>query len=464
MMLSENTRGKSSYIIFAQIALIAILGFIVYFNSLHGKFIWDDYCYVKDNSYITSFSYLPKIFSSSVGEGAGVPSFFYRPIQMLSYLFDYSLWGYNVFGYHLMNILLHILASLCVYWMISVIFKERALAFLTSIFYVVYPAHVEAVASISGRADSLAAIFMLSSIVFYIKQSDSRGRFLFIACLFSYICALLSKESAIIMPVLLALYFYTFKMRVNRSLFSSLLAVAFGYIVLRLFIMNSLLTESLLPFTPTFGVFLKRVPLFLASIFYYLRILILPIDLRVDYGRRMFVFSDPQTILGLVVLVILAVYAFRIKNKNKIVFFALFWFFIALLPSANILKVNDSFIKEHWLYMPSIGFFLILGNSILKVYKNPRSKIVAIASASIIVLAYSFLTIRQNIYWSDPFIFMKRSLSFSNNYLFYNELGREYGNLNKIEEAADCYRKAIAMNPRQYFLYNNLYKTYNSSG
>ena len=75
-----------------SISLIIILGFAVYSNSLKGKFIWDDKILIEDNVYIKSLTHLPKIFTKDTGAGAGERYSSYRPLQILTYLVNYSLW------------------------------------------------------------------------------------------------------------------------------------------------------------------------------------------------------------------------------------------------------------------------------------------------------------------------------------------------------------------------------------
>jgi tetratricopeptide (TPR) repeat protein len=280
----------------------------------------------------------------------------------------------------------------------------------------------------------------------------------------SFICALLSREGVFIMPILLLLYHYAFKKRINRSLFLSLLGVSFIYIVFRAFILKTLLVKSLLPYTPSTDAFFKRIPGFFVALTYYLRILVLPIDLHVDYGDKLFHLSDPKTILGVVMTVLLIIYALKTKKKSKLLFFSVFWFYISFLPNTNIYKINDSFMKEHWLYIPSIGFFLILANILISLYRTKSLKTIAVTFTLAIVLWYSYLTIRQNVYWSNPFVFMRRSLQYSNNYIFYSELGREYENIGKHKEAVAAYKKAIEINPRKSGLYCDLGGSYKADG
>ena len=107
----DAARNKKKF--FLPIILIIILGFAVYGNSLNGQFIWDDEHLIENNPNIKSWSYLPRIFTEDIGAGGGKEYSFYRPLQMMTYMADYSLWRLNVKGYHLTNIILHILVALC---------------------------------------------------------------------------------------------------------------------------------------------------------------------------------------------------------------------------------------------------------------------------------------------------------------------------------------------------------------
>ncbi len=106
--------------------LIAVLGFAVYANSLGGAFIWDDIAFIKDNAYIKDWSNGVKIFtldfSKRLTSGGGIKYNFYRPLQTLTYMADYSLWRLRVEGYHFTNVLFHTLAALTLFWLIRTLF------------------------------------------------------------------------------------------------------------------------------------------------------------------------------------------------------------------------------------------------------------------------------------------------------------------------------------------------------
>jgi len=128
-------RGKGKKTIFFSLVLIIILGLAVYGNSLNNEFIWDDESLIEKNIYIRNVSYIPQIFSEDLGTGDEKEYNFYRPIQTITYMVDYSLWKLDVKGYHLTNILLHICVALGIYCLINMIFKDNLLSLLTGSFF-----------------------------------------------------------------------------------------------------------------------------------------------------------------------------------------------------------------------------------------------------------------------------------------------------------------------------------------
>ena len=193
--------------VFLSALLIIVLGFAVYANSVNGQFIWDDYHLVKENAYIAKWSRpnLENIFTKGIREGAGRKGNTYRPMQMITYMIDHSLYGLKVQGYHLTNIIIHVLVALSIFWLINILFRDNLISLFTAALFVVHPVHTEAVAYISGRADPMALLFMLISLIFYIKTLGPGGVISFTLMASSYICAILSKESSIILPVMILL-------------------------------------------------------------------------------------------------------------------------------------------------------------------------------------------------------------------------------------------------------------------
>ena len=435
------------------IFLIIFLGLLVYANSLSGKFILDDNALIKDNTYIRNWSNVEKFFvsdSTSITKPA-----FYRPFQMVTYAADYSIWKLNAKGYHLTNILLHILAALLLYWLISILYKDALIALLASIFFVTHPIHTEAVAYISGRSDSLVGIFIFLSFIFYIKRIQTGKIRFYLFMILSYIGALLSRETSLMLPLLLLAYHYVFEEKIRFKEFFSFLIVTFIYTALLIFI---------LPSGDSYTAFFQRLPGFFVAIASYIRLLILPFRLHMGYGIKLFNLTDPKAIAGIIMLVFLLFYVLKNKNQKKTVLFSVSWFLIALLPVSNLYPLN-AYMSEHWLYIPSMGFFIILSSNLSRIYRIKKFHAVGVALIIGILVFYSYLTIKQNEYWKTSIDFYNRTIKYvPDNWRLYVNLGNAYVDIGKNEKAITSYKKALDINPNAAPVYISLGIVYNNTG
>ncbi|MDB4349746.1 tetratricopeptide repeat protein [Omnitrophica bacterium] len=440
-----------------SVGLIVIIGLAVYGNSLRGEFLLDDIHLVKNNAYIKSPSNIPRIFTKYVG--SGMKYSFYRPLQIFTYLTDYSLYRLDVKGYHLSSTITHILVALCVFWLGYLLCNNWEASLLAGILFAVHPVHTEAVSYISGRADPLAALFMLLSFILYIKYFVSRTIGLFIMMLLCYILALLSRENVLIFPALLLLYHYAFKRKLEVKAFLLVLAVTLLYILIRLTALRPLLA-GISPETTL----IQRIPGFFAATANYSGLLLLPLHLHMEHGNKVYPFIHPKTITGIVILCSILIYAFRKRNSDGLVFFCTLWFFLTLLPHANLFPIN-AYMAEHWLYLPSIGFFLILANVFGRFYQEKGSRAFALALAVCLVAFYSSSTIRHNNYWKGPAVFWGKTLKYApKSPRVHNGLGNLYYHAGENEKAIASYKKAIEVDPEHVESYTNLGIIYNSTG
>jgi len=455
-MLPALNFVKKHSTVFSLISIIAI-GAAVYFNSLGGEFIWDDHLLIRENIYLESWANLPEIFSKGITSGAGViEGSFYRPLQIFSYLLNYSLWGLNPGGYHLTNVLLHVLAAISVYWLARLLFSDKILAFLSAVFFVAWPVHTEAVTYISGRADSLVALFTLLCLIYYIRTSGIESVKVYFLIIAGYLCALLSKENSLIFPAVILLYHYAFSKKISVSKISLIFAVSIIYAFARFTIF-----KEFMPVVEAKGSFLERIPGFFAAITGYTRLLFFPLDLHMEHGNKLFSLFDPMVVVGILITLLLSGIAFIFKKRNKIIFFGIGWFFLMLLPTANIYRVNSSYMMEHWLYLPSVGFFFILSAGLAFLLRKKNFQLVGIVIAVALVLSYSLMTIKQNDYWRDEITFYERTLEFkpANPKLYFN-LGLAYEREGRKRDAIAAYAAALEINPDYFLAHNNLAVAY----
>ena len=450
--------GQNQAIFF--IILIIIMGFIVYANSLSGGFIWDDEQLVVENSYIRDGSHLSDIFTKSIGAGSEKECNYYRPLQQISYFLDFFLYQLNPFGYHLTNILLHIGVALGLFWLMRLFYFDNLLAALTALLFVVHPVHTEAVSYISGRADPLGTLFLLLAFIAYIKSLSTRNMLPRALAILSYALALLSRESSLILPFLLLLYHYCFRKKIESGFFATIAAMTFVYIFLRTTVLKFVSFEN-----PVASTVFERIPGFFAAMAGYAKLLILPFGLHMEYGNGLFSPINPAVLIGVFLVVFLLIFFVRRKRGPDTIVFGTAWFFIALLPFSNIYPLN-AYMAEHWLYISSMGFFLVLAKCFL-LFANAceRTRNFILGCLICLIAFYSYMAIRQNAYWNDPVNFYERTLTYApHSARLYTNLGKEYEARGRKDEAIAMHKKAIALKADYAEAYNNLANVYTSIG
>lgn len=431
--------------------LIALAGFGVYANTLRSPFLWDDEPLVTANAYIRSPAYLEKIFTEDIGAGSGTKYHSYRPVQVATYLADYMVWGLKAAGYHLTSIIFHILTALSLFWLIQILFGDMLLAFSTAILFELSPLHTEAVAYVSSRSDLLAGLFLLLSFIFYIKTLKKNNFFLLCAMAASYLAALLSKETAMIFPAIAIIYHLLFTERVRPVPAAAIALLTAAYLVFRTTALSALLTHLISPDTA-----LQRLPGVFVALWSYARLLVAPFGLHMEYGMRLFSFTDPRAVAGIAIFALLIWAIVRSWRRNVIVAFSCLWFVVTLAPLSNIYPIN-AYMAEHWLYMPSIGFFLLVSCGLRGMYEKPQWRSAAIILFAGLSIFYGIFTARQNVYWSDPVVFYERTLRYApDSPIMHLNLGNTYLALGRREDALAEYRKTIDLSPKNAKAYQNI--------
>ena len=138
----------------AAVLLIAVVGVAAFWNALGGEFVWDDRSLVLESDYVRHLGNLPDFFLSDFSEHSADPhrSGYYRPVILVSYFVDISLWGDRPTGFHATNLLFHILNAILVYGFARSMVGRRA-SLIAGLLFAAHPVHTEAVAWVSGRTD-----------------------------------------------------------------------------------------------------------------------------------------------------------------------------------------------------------------------------------------------------------------------------------------------------------------------
>lgn len=454
---SSPAPGGSALFTLLAAALIVALAAGIYINVLHGKFLLDDNLLIVDNAYIKSWSYLPMFFTKGIGEVVGATSTYYRPLQVLAYTALYHFWRLNTFPYHLLNVIFHVLAGLAVFWMIKTLFKDRILALFATVLYIVHPAHVESVAYISGLGDCMVVFLTVLTFVFYIKQSESRGVVssgFYILTVVSFIIMLFVKENGIIFIGLVVLYHLAFRRRIKIVTFLTVLVITVAYLVFRASLSKTGAAEL------SVSAIIQRVPGFFVALSIYAEILPMPFDLYMGHENAIFPLTYPQAVIGMVLFAVTLAIAVWSWKRYPLIFFSIGWFYIALAPVSNLYPIAF-YMADHYLYLPSIGFFLVVGKGFRILYDKGALRFIAVISVVILTIYYANLTVIQNYYWKDPIFFYKRTLAYAPySGRMYSNLAKEYAFDKDPEKAIALYKQAVTVDPKHTVAYYNLGASY----
>jgi len=464
------------------VLLFIVIGIVLYANSFQNQMFWDDEDNILKNRYVQNWRYFPKYFSENLIAGAGLLSDYWRPMLLTVFSLEWHLWKSWPVGYHFVNTSFHIADAILLFFILFYIFKNHWLAFFTSLVFLVHPLQTEAVTYVSGLADPLSAFFIFLGLLFYLKLRISKkvplkSPFYFLSLLM-YIFALMSKETAIVMPIFIFIvdFFFlnqnekiSFKYKLKKiaKAICPFLVLAGFYILLRATVFNFRNTFNLYSeeniYTSNFYV---RLFTFFRVLLIYFGLLFWPFNLHMERTVEIATsLNSLSVIFGALISVILLILAFTSFRQLPILSFGIFWFFIGLAPTSNLLVPVSGLLYEHWLYLPLIGIFIIfiwLGMEIGKRYSLEKTFVFCF---SLYLVFFSILTVRQNTVWHDPITFYSYTLKFApNSYRIINNLGMAYSDEGNYKMAEKLYRKAITLDPLNPVAYHNLANLYQTIG
>ena len=298
-------------------------------------------------------------------EGGGT---YYRPVTVLTYALDHALFGFEPWGYHLTNVLLHALTSLLVFLLARRVIRSDRAALAAGAMFAVHPVLTEAVASVSGRSDILVTFFALAAIGLHISRRKHLRQLAWIAVFF----AVCSKEIGIVVPILLMLADCLWPrdtadhgtvrlfvvLRGNLANLVSLISV----IALRWYAVGNLSTVTPSPLDNPLvehgiGTALLTLPVVLLE---YLRLLVFPVSLSVDYGFSQLPVQT-QFSWHLFAIAMIAVFAFvyRSRFSSPTTIFAGCLLALPVLAVSNPFLSAGSILSERYLYLPSVGLVIL---------------------------------------------------------------------------------------------------------
>jgi len=463
--------------------IFLIVCFLIYGNSLKNDFVFDDRTLVVENSLIKDVGNIPQILGIFYGK------LYYRPIRNLSYLIDYSFSALNPVGYHASNILYHSIVVFLVYLISMFLVGNFKIAIIAAILFAVHPVHTDAVTYISGRRDILSTLFFFLGFYYFLKlRAVFRIKYV-VLIVISYFLAILSKEMAITLPLVMFLYDYYIRFKSDKALISGFSFIrevikSIGYVLNRYKYFYIPLTLSSLyiiyHYVFVIGISHKlnwyggsAISNFatVGKIWgYYIKLLFFPLRLNADYSYNAFPvaksYLEGSVVLSIFVIIFIFWFSLFLLNRNKykIYAFCILFYFLTLLPVSHIIPHHE-LLAEHYLYLPSFGFCLLLGLILGKDFKTKLFKNAALGILIILIMGYSTRTVIRNRDWRNEEVFWQKVTQTTPECVrAHDSLGVVYKRKGLYVKALSEYKKALEIDPRYSKVHYNLGSLYEEQG
>lgn len=401
-MLKENflailNKNKNT----AFLVLFFVLTFLIYGQTLDGDFVFDDRYVLNSSDTFTLGNFNNIINSPYWSQESGL----YRPITLLTYAVNYSLFGKNPWSFHLVNLIFYAWSSYLILLLIKRLTQKESLAFLSGLIFLVLPIHSEAVANVIGRAEILALFFSLFFLLEIIKEKPKA--LLAGLCLF---LALGSKEiAAAAIPIGLILFLQKNTGLKNKDWFK-ILGVGLIYFGARLQVLGwnyfSSLETSIVENPLKFAPAMPRIATAFKILAMYFKKTFWPANLCSDYSYNQITvlknFWDFSALIGLAIFLILAVAIIFFWKRSPLVAWSVAIFIFGFLIIGNLFFPIGTIAGERLMYYPSLGIAIIfayLATLLLKIINTQLPRVVIMAVILILIGFYAWQSHKRSLDW-----------------------------------------------------------------
>jgi protein O-mannosyl-transferase len=456
-----------------SIILIILTGILVYSNSFDCSFNFDDSVNISNNPAIKNLSMFTNI-NYWLHPG--------RQIAYLSFALNYHFNNLDVFGYHLINILIHIITGISTFLLVKLILNlnnsknikfnkyKDWIALFSALFFVVHPLQTQAVTYIVQRMASMAAMFYILSIYLYAlgriehtqKNNILKAIIFYFLALTSGIIGVMTKENAATFPITMLLFEFTFIRNTENKIYKKYIIISSSVIAF-LCISYFFLNPSLMTSAATSGIKISSQEYLINQfivIARYLQLTILPFNQCADYGNVAYNFPFVTSfwrldVIGCFLLLAgLIVMAVIVYKKNKILSFGIFWLFLTLSVESSIIPIAEPMF-EHRMYLPMLGIGLFLVYSLFLLFSKIKPiYIFSFLSVLILVLGISGYS-RNKIWKNELSLWTDVIKNAPYNARGYFNRGTSKEKLEDKEGAIRDYKRAIEIKPDYSNAYNH---------
>ncbi|HLF18230.1 MAG TPA: tetratricopeptide repeat protein [Candidatus Omnitrophota bacterium] len=476
--------------------VIILLGLLIYSNTLHSPFQFDDKDFIVNNPSIRDLGDINVIWHSK-----GTPA---RGLSFLTFALNYHFHRLDVFGYHLVNLIIHLINAFLVWWFVAltlgsprIVRAQRAVPLLAALIFLTHPVQTEAVTYISQRFTSLVTMFYLLAMCLYITARRNVGPMRSVAPIYALsalcaIAAMLSKQIALTLPVMILIYEFYFHRRTGacpqapcegqglrraaqRAAPTTILAtVVFFILVLFIpflykFDFARILSIDVMSRSHE-GDYLYWLPYLLTQfrvVAHYVKLLFFPAGLNFDYDfPASYGLFQGTTFICFLFLAGLFIVAVKLFRSHRLISFGIIWFFVTLSVESTIITIPHV-IFEHRLYLPMVGFAMGIGVLLSPEGRGTKdegrknvhrlSSIVLRKNAAIaIVIVYALLTYQRNSVWRDGITLWSDVIQKSpHKSRPYHNRGFHYLEKGEFDKALADFNRTIELSPAYVQAYSN---------
>jgi tetratricopeptide (TPR) repeat protein len=452
--------------------------FILAISAVFWPLLAHDFVSIDDNVYVTSNPYVRSGITAKSIKWAFTTfdAEFWHPLTWLSLMADAQIFGGSPFGFHLTNLLLHVLNTLLLFFFLKkATGKNWQSAFAASLF-ALHPLHVESVAWIAQRKDVLSTFFWLLTLWWYAHFVEKPNRFRYGWALMFFIFGLMSKPMLITLPFsLLLLDYWPFCRFQYKGSWRSFARDIWPYIREKFPFFGIAATAVIITYSAQkYGGGLDslnpyplsdRIANALISYSVYIWKMFWPLKLAFFYP---FPDSLPawQIMASTLAMVIFTALAIRFIKDRPYFIVGWLWYLGTLLPVIGLVKIGDFAMADRYTYVPLIGLFMIISWGVPDLLQKWRSKALLLPLAALIVLvSLAIVTRVQTRYWSNSIVLYEHAIRVTrNNFLAHYALGDILAVEGKFDEAISHFAEAVRSRPDKATLQNSLGRALASQG
>lgn len=439
------------------LALIVILPF--YQTSQFKFVIYDDSRYILGNKNIqTGFdeSSVSWAFTTLFASN-------WQPLTWLSLMLDYKMYGTSAGGYHVTNVLLHLVNTLLLFFIFGRMTGRLWQSGFVAALFAVHPLHVESVAWVMARKDVLSTMFWLLTMGAYAYYADKPSLKRYVWVVIAFGLGLMSKPMLVTLPFILLLLDYWPLRRLQggafiagrRLILEKMPLIALSAVVSAITIHGQDSTGAL----KSLGDIGLSARMVNAVVSYggYVAKMLWPVNLACFYPYPT---SFPISVVLPSVTFLGAACFFSFRHIRTAPYLAMgwFWYLITLLPVCGIIQVGDQAMADRYTYIPLIGLFIAIAWGIPDLLKGNRyyKYIIAVAGGASLLLLV-ILTFNQTGIWKDSRVLFEHAIAVTEgNYVAHNNLGSYLMGYKRFDEAASHFKKVVQIKPDDEKYLNNL--------